>query len=281
MFILKLLLELIALGIGGYLVYRRQQITSIVAAVALAVIVPFLLSGVGAVPTGNRGVVTRFGQVTGRTLEEGIYLIVPAIDSVTLMDVRTRAFEAEADAASKDLQNVHTKITLNYSLRPESVGEVFRTLGSEYELRIIVPAVQEGVKSSTALYDAERLVIERPAVKDAVENYLRMRLNAHGISLDTVSITGFNFSPEFNAAIERKVTATQNALTEQNNLSAVKFKADQAIATATGEAEAIRVKAAALRDSPQVLQLNAIDKWNGELPYYIGTGPIPFLSVTK
>ncbi len=195
------------------------------------------------------------------------------------MDVRTRAFTAEADAASKDLQNVHTKITLNYSLDAAKVGEVFRTLGTEYEGRIIVPAVQEGVKSSTALYDAERLVIERPAVKDAVERYLRTRLADHGINLDTLSITGFNFSPDFNEAIERKVTATQNALTEQNNLAAVKFRADQAIATANGEAEAIRVKANALRESPAVLQLNAIQKWNGVLPTYMGAGPLPFLQV--
>lgn len=286
MFLIKLLI-LIALFVAAIIrgVMRfddDKPINTVKTAAAWLCVIAVIfaaLSGVGQVPTGTRGVVLRFGSVTGRTLGEGIYVVTPMIDDVQMMDVRTRAFHADADAASKDLQNVHTQITLNYSLSPDRVGEVFRTLGVEYENRIIVPAVQEGVKSSTALYDAENLIVERPAVKDSIERYLRGRLSTHGITLDTVSITGFTFSPEFSQAIERKVTATQEALTEQNNLQAVKFRADQAIATANGEAESIRVKATALRESPAVLQLNAINKWNGVLPTYMGSGPLPFLSV--
>src|SRR5687767_8111588 len=60
-----------------------------------------LLSGIGQIPTGSRGVVLRFGKVTGRILQEGVYVVTPLLEGVQLMDVRTRAFEAEADAASK------------------------------------------------------------------------------------------------------------------------------------------------------------------------------------
>lgn len=292
MFILKVFLFVVVLAgliawIASYISKKggidRVEVKGIVPRVITALAVLFgvviLLGAIGQIPTGSRGIVLRFGSVTGRTLGEGIYVITPLMEDVQQMDVRTVAFVAEADAASKDLQNVHTKITVNYSLDPTKVGEIYRSLGTEYEARIIVPAIQEAVKSSTAQYDAEKLIVERPAVKSSVETSLRGRLASHGFLLDTVSITGFNFSKEFNESIERKVTATQNALTEQNNLQAVKFKSDQAIAQATGEAQAIKLKAEALRESPQVLQLNAIQKWDGKLPMYNGGGPLPFLAV--
>jgi regulator of protease activity HflC (stomatin/prohibitin superfamily) len=77
----------------------------------LFVLVLGLLSAVGQIPAGTRGVVLRFGAPTGRILPEGIYLITPLVESVVEMSVQTEAYEADAEAASNDLQVVHTKVT--------------------------------------------------------------------------------------------------------------------------------------------------------------------------
>ena len=88
----------------------------------------------------------------------------------------------------------------------------------------------------------------------------------------------FDFSPSFNAAIESKVTAEQNALAAKNLLEQKKFEAQQVVATAKGKAEAMGIESEALAKNPQILQLRALEKWNGVLPTVTG-GAIPLIDV--
>ncbi len=59
----------------------------------------------------------------------------------------------------------------------------------------------------------------------------------------------------------------------------MKFESDQAIAVATGKAEAQRIEGDALRANPEVIELRAIERWNGHLPTYMGSGSVPFVNV--
>lgn len=253
----------------------------------LFVVVLGLLSAVGQIPAGARGVVLRFGAPTGRILPEGIYLITPAVESVVEMSVQTEAYEADAEAASNDLQVVHTKVTLNYALDPVQVAQVYRSLRRDYVQRIIKPAVLEAVKGSTARFKAEELITRRDAVKAAIEAVLRTRLATHGILLDTVSITDFDFSEEFNKAIEAKVTATQLAFKAERDLQRVKLEAQQQIEKAKAEAEALRlqkqqVTAELIQLRRIEAQIRAIEKWDGRLPQVVtGSGPVPLLDVFR
>jgi prohibitin 2 len=88
----------------------------------------------------------------------------------------------------------------------------------------------------------------------------------------------FSFSKSFNVAIEKKVTAEQEAFAAQNKLEQVKFEAQQQIEEAKGKAEAIRIEAEALKKSPAVLQLRALEKWDGVLPKVTGES-VPFINV--
>ena len=89
----------------------------------------------------------------------------------------------------------------------------------------------------------------------------------------------FHFSKVFNDAIEAKVTAEQNALAAKNKLEQVKFEAQQMVEAANGKAKAIQVEASAIANNPLVLQLRALEKWNGILPQYLGSGSIPFVQI--
>ena len=246
-----------------------------------------LLAGVGQIPAGTRGVVLRFGAPTARILPEGIYLITPVVESVVQMSVQTEAYEADATAASNDLQVVHTKVTLNYALDPAQVVKVYTNLRQEYVQRIIKPAMQEAVKASTARFKAEELITRREAVKTAITEALRTRLLEHGITVDTVSLTDFDFSDEFTKAIESKVTATQLALKAERDLQRIKLEAQQQIERAKAEAEALRLQkqqvTKELVDLRRIeAQMRAIEKWDGRLPQVVtGSGPVPLLDVFK
>lgn len=193
----------------------------------------------GIVSAGERGVVLQLGAVTEKTFDEGIYIKVPFVQQVAKMDVQTRAYEVEAGAASRDLQDVQTQVTLNYSLNPGRVNRIYQQLRRDYVDRIIKPAIQESVKAATAKFDAEELISRRPAVRADIEKILVERITPFGITVDALSITNFEFSPTFTASIEAKVVAVQKALEAENRLRQIQIEAQQREASAIGEASAI------------------------------------------
>ena len=232
------------------------------------------------IPAGQRGVVIRFGAITGNVLGEGLKTKVPFLDSVVKMSVQTQKYEAASTAASRDLQEVKTAIALNWRLDPSLAADVYKTLGLEYIDRIAAPAIQETIKQVTARYNAEDLILKREEVKGAISESLAARLLERGIIAETVSITDFRFSATFIAAIEAKVAAEQSVLESKNKLERVKVEAQQReaveqgeaaarIAKAQGEAEYIRIvtdaqvaanTAIAGSLTPEVLQYILLDR---------------------
>lgn len=232
------------------------------------------------VQAGERGVLLTFGKASDAAITEGLHFKVPFAQSIVKMDIRTQKYEAKASAASADLQTVSTDVTLNYYILPGQTPTIYKEIGVDYQDKVINPAVQEVVKASTAKYTAEELITKRPQVKDLIDTGLRDRLAPKGIIIQDVLITNFDFSTSFNAAIEAKVTAEQNALAAKNKLEQVKFEAEQRVTQATAEATAIQIQAQAIQaqGGAAYVQLQAISKWNGILPQYSG-GAIPFIQL--
>ena len=253
-----------------------------------AVLVLVLLWGtVGTVGAGERGVLLRFGAVTGRIYDEGLYFKIPFVDEVTPMSTQIQKYTAPATSSSKDLQVVTTEVTLNFQLDAAQVGEIYRSLRSDYQNRVIQPYIQEAVKSTTANYNAEELITRRPAVKDALQGLMAERLAPLGIGVVQLSITDFQFSAAFQQAIEAKVTAVQQALEAENALRRVEFEAQQQVTRATAEAKGLELQKAQV--TPALLQLRqievqrtAVEKWNGVMPSVVTSGgPVPMLDVFR
>lgn len=251
---------------------------------ALGVFAIFMLSSFGTIGAGERGVVMRFGAVTGKIVEPGLYWVTPFVESVHSMDVQVQKEEVKgATAVSKDLQQVSTDIALNYYPDPNAVARLYRTVGTDYKSRIIDPAIQEAVKAVTAKFAADSLTARRHVVKEMLTAEVTERLRSHDINVDAVNITNFAFTPEFTQAIEEKVTATQKALTAQNDLQRIKAEAQQQIETAKAGAEAIRIQAQAInaQGGRDYVALKAIEKWDGSVPQWItgNSSPIPFVNI--
>jgi len=95
---------------------------------------------------GERGVVLNFGAVQNRVLDEGLHFRVPIMQTVIRVDVKVQKSESEAAAASSDLQDVSSKVALNYHIIPDKANIVYQTIGVAFKERIIDPAVHEVVK---------------------------------------------------------------------------------------------------------------------------------------
>lgn len=244
-----LVVGIIALVIGFYLRqtskgFERDPKARISSIVGIVLIIASVIAGsLTTIPAGHRGVVIRFSAVTGTILEEGLQIKLPFIESVVKMSVQTQKYETDSSAITNDLQDVSTTIALNWRLDPGVADEVYRTLGLEYIDRIAAPAIQETIKQITAQYNAEDLILRRDEVKNAITVSLSTRLLERGIVTEAVSITNFQFSETFTAAIESKVAAEQAVLEARNKLERVKVEAEQREEEARGEANARIAKA--------------------------------------
>lgn len=242
------------------------NVPKIIAHAILGLLALVLIFGsFGTVGAGERGVLTKFGAVVGMK-EQGLYFKLPFIEHVIKMDVQTQKEQVDVEAASSDLQDVHTVIALNYNVMPDKVGTLYVNVGEEYKSRIIDPAVQEAVKASTAKYTANDLIQNRPAVRDAIQKDLATKLAESFLQVSDISIVDFKFSNSFNTAIEAKVTAEQNALAAKNKLDQVKFEAEQTVATAKAQAEAIQIQAQAINSQggADYVELQKIKTWDGK-----------------
>ena len=258
-----------------------------VVVIIVIIIIVVMVESVVTVQAGFRGVVLYLGAVEDRVLGEGLHFITPFVEQVVQMEVRTQKFQAEASAASKDLQEVQTVIALNYRIDPQQTNKIYQLLGVNYQERVISPTIQESVKGSVAKFNAEELITKRETAKNVIAEAIRNTLASNNIVTQNVFITDFQFSQSFADQIEQKVVAFQKFLTEQNNLRTVQVVANQTVvqaeatarsnvAKADGEAQAISIITEQLRSSPEYLQWQSINRWNGQLPYASGSGAVPF-----
>lgn len=253
------------------------------AIVGAIIILAIIISTVQIVPAGSTGVVLTFGKVSNRVMSEGLNFKIPFVQNVAVISNKIQKTEVEANAVSKDLQSVSSSIAVNYRINPDASAGIYRNIGRDYETVVLLPAVQESMKSISAKYTAEELITERAAVGEEIKTTLSDKVNSYGITIDKFNIVNFDFSAEFNQAIEAKQVAEQNLLktkTEQEEqiviaeaeakkkTIAAEAQAKATLTTAEAEAQANQKIAASLTDS--VVEYQKIQKWNGVLPYATG-----------
>lgn len=227
------------------------------------------LTSFAIVRAGSVGVITRLG-VVNRVVNPGLNLKLPIIEGITIMETRTQKEQVDAQAASKDLQEVKSTIALNYHLRAEKAVDVYQNIGPDYKIRIIDPAIQEAFKATTAKFTATELITKREAVKKEAFEHLKDRLNRFNVIVDDFNIVNFDFSADFNQAIEQKQVA-------QQTLEKAKIEAETATTQAQGQANAQQILQTSGSLSASYLEFLAIQKWDGKLPN--ATNGVPFINI--
>ncbi len=244
--------------------------------VAFAFLTPFAMVG-----PGERGVVIRLGAVQDRVLGEGVHFRIPLVENVTTLNVKNQKIEVDAPSFSKDIQSVDARIALNFHVDPKSAQRLIQEIGINYEYSIISPAIQESVKAATAKFTAAELVSERQQAREEIKRILTDRLAPRYIIVDDFSIINFDFSDSYEKAIEEKQVAQQQALKAENDLRRIQVEAEQRIAQAKAEAEAIRIQSDALKGNNGLVSLEAVKKWDGILPQMVLGNSVPFIDISQ
>ncbi|WP_332981932.1 prohibitin family protein [Microcoleus sp. A003_D6] len=247
----------------------------IVFIIAALIFKPFAIVG-----AGERGVMMRFGKVQDAILDEGIHPILPIVTSVKNLSVRVQKTDLKADAASKDLQSITTDLAVNWNVDPAKVNQVFQQIGDTEQIvtSILSPAISEVLKAATSKKTAEEIITKRTELKTEIDNSLKKRLEPYGVIVRDVSLINFGFSPEFSKAIESKQIAEQEAKQAEFTVKKATQDAQAAINRAKGQAEAQRLQRQTL--TPEILQQQAIEKWNGQFPTVMGGGgTLPLINI--
>lgn len=258
---------------------------------ALLAILLYIFWPLAVVPPGHMGVVVWFGKVDPVPLNAGLAVVLP-LSKVRNVNIQILKHDSKGDAASKDLQSVHTTITANFNVVAASAAKLYSTIGMDYEEKLFDGAVQETFKAITANYTAEELIKKREQVTAEITHLFKEKiasLSDSAIKIEAVFIKNFQFGSAFNKAIEEKQVAEQTALKATRDLERIKVEADQKRASAQGEAdakvmaakaeaEAFRLKS--LQITENMIRMAAIEHWDGKLPMYMGSGgPLPFITV--
>ena len=236
---------------------RRATIYVFVVFVLLVTVIDCVHS----VPPGHRGVVVTLGKVKQVNLGEGLQFKLPYIQKIVDMKVMLEKEQVQESAASSDLQEITTTLTVHFNIEPSSAWKVYQTMRQDYHDLLLRPVIQEDLKATTAKFTAEALITTRAALVLKLTEKLRESLQPYGIYVQTVNFVDFQFSRAFSEAIEAKVTAEQDALKAKNILVRIEYEAQQKIIQAeadrnatiiAAEADARRVEIAALAEAFKV-----------------------------
>lgn len=228
------------------------------------IIIILLANSFAIVPAGHTGIRVTMGSVNETPLAAGIHMKPPFFQKIEKMDNRVLRVDIDSTSASRDLQTVSATVSLNYRVYPASSASLYKNIGVNFEDIIVRPAIQECIKAVTAKYTAEELITKRQDVGDQIKTLIVEKIDSYGLRTEIFNIVNFEFSEEFNKAIEAKQTAQQQALKAEQDLVRIKVEAEQRVAEAQAEAEAYRLQSQQLTDN--MVRAMWIDKWDGKLP---------------
>lgn len=224
------------------------------------------------VRSGEVGIRVRFGKVVSHEVKAGINMKIPLIEKIEKMNVRVQKTEVKTNSSSKDLQEVEMSLAVNYQIERDKATKLYKNVGMSYDDVVLEPAIQESIKAVTSKYTAEELITNRSEVSVKCQEELNRKVNKYGIKVNDFNITNFNFSKEFNKAIEEKQVAEQKVLTAKQELEKERIEAEKKVVKAEAEKQANELKQQSLTDN--IIREKFIEKWNGELPKVSGSNNI-------
>jgi len=228
----------------------------------LAILLGFLFFTT-TVETGNVGVITNFGRITGAVLDSGWHIVGP-VDHVTEVSIRTITTQTDATCFSKDLQDVTITLAVQTRITKDHASDIYKNYGVEY-MSQATPKILDALKAETAKYDAAEIIANRDQIRSEALKAAQDRLQGF-VEVQDLSIVNVEFSADYEKAIEAKQVAQQRAEQAKYELQQAEVEAEKKVASAKGEAEAIQIRGDALAKNPAVIDLELINKWDGKSP---------------
>lgn len=236
--------------------------------------------GMEQVDEGYRGIYTFNGAMRGEPLEPGLHFYNPFLADVLEISVMEDKWESKTEAFTADTQTVFVDFTVTYYPDPKRIGQLWAKFGREWPNKTVGQVVLGAMKDSIGKYKAGDLVGKREEAAKAAQANIQEALQERGINISRLDFTNLNFKDEYEKAIQDKLTAIENANAEKNKTVQIEEQARQTVATAKAQAEAMRIQTEALSRGKELVQYEAVKKWDGQLPQIIlGNGSMPILDL--
>ena len=257
-------------NIDNFEVTPRVRNYGFMAAAALALII-LMASSSYVVEPGHRGVLVTLGKVSPAFAPEGFGFKAPFVTTILPISIRQQTRGTKAECYSSDLQQVMMELRVLYRIPEGSVVRIFQEYSGEPFESLISPRVNEAIKEVTALQSAEMIVKQREVIKTKALAAAREKVGPI-LLLEDIVIQNISLSKELEGAIEAKMVQEQEAAKAKFTQQKAQIEASTAVIKAKGEAESIRIRGQALRETPALIQLQIVEKWDGKSPLVVGGG---------
>lgn len=238
------------------------------------------LSACTVVGPTERAVRYNFGKVDDEVLTAGTHLWIPYFAGTKTLSVNVHAIELQTSSGTKDQQEVTTKVVVNLQLDPSKVVDIVKTYGDEEAvISQVIPQIQEAVNANVSKFSAEEILTKREQLKEAIDHVIKDRAAKYSVIVHDISIKDLQYSPEYARAIEQKQIAEQKSKQAEYDAVKASKEADGAINTARGQAESQKLLRSTI--TPEILQMRAIEKWDGKFPQVMGSQTLPFLNIKQ
>ena len=264
---------------------------TIIGFILLFIIFPVFYVNCFIVNTGEVAIISTFGKIT-RVANEGLNFKIPYIQDKIFMETRQKTYifgktdEANTtlEVSTKDMQSIFLDFTVQASIT--DAEKLYRAFNMKYEYRFIRPRVKEIVQSTIAKYTIEEFITKRAIISNEIFTDLKDDFSLYGISVSNVSIVNHDFSDEYEKAIEQKKVAEQaveKAKAEQEKLS-VEAQNKVKLAEFALKEKELKAKANLVESNsltPQILKKMAVDKWDGQLPKFMGSNMNTLFNISE
>jgi prohibitin 2 len=247
--------------------FKSVTTTSLLALLIVALLI--VASGITTIQPGERGIQVRLGTALDTPLGEGLAYAFPPTTTIHRISIKQETIPLKSECFSSDLQPVSIQLNILASIPEKSVVELFKSYAGNPFDSLVFPRVQEAMKEVTALKTAEQIVKQREEIKQSALKIARIKVGDI-VTLRDITINNIELSDKLEAAIEKKMIQEQAAAEAKFRKLQVEIEAQTAVEKAKGEAEAIRIQGAALKENQALIELKIVEKWNGVSPLVVG-----------
>jgi prohibitin 1 len=223
----------------------------------LVAVIIVVMASTTSIPTGNVGVLTLFGRVTGETLPEGIHLVNP-LKSVQKLSVQTQSVKESANVPSNEGLILALDTSLLFRLNKDKAAEVYQKVGADYAEKIVEPTLRAAIRASTSAHTANALYTNaRELVQQQIQDELTAQLAPRGVIVENVLLRDVQLPAMLKGSIEAKQQAEQDALRMSFILQKEKQEAERKRIEAQGIADFQKIVATGI--SAQLLEWKGIE----------------------
>jgi len=257
---------------------------------------------------GNVGVVFNRWSGALKTVGQGVAWRIPWITQVQSYPVALRTYTMVArgnegtergddsiDLPTKEGQHIRQDISVTYNTSQERSADVFRSFRgadiSDIERTFIRRTIITVSQNAAGLMSLTELISnQRGSLQERIQDDLQHEMNKMGFVVDKVNLGASHLPDIIEKQLQQKMAAQQQAQQAEYELQRQQTLAKAKVAEAQGDADSTLVRARAQAEANQLLQQSltplliqnkAIERWNGTLPQFTGSAPVPFLDLKE